>query len=485
MSIFGDTILNMLGRKDPSRALAAAALGARPGAAAVPPAPVAGAPAMGTAAGQQQPPAPPAPKAYDSPADLLSLYTELSDRQSRARRIDNGIGLIGASFAQPENRASILQMANGGGGSDSSADALSTILAIQDAQREQQAATMALAEKERRRATLPAIAEQYGLDMDTAGLLFDNDQMDDYIMEKSKYKDADTSIVEDTGTGAKRLINNGTGETIMELGGSLAPTADQKNYEADMADRKTRGEPVIPYKDWLTEDANRKAPKTTINNNMGNQVDSEMAKQLDAPLTAQIAAAQDSVTTIQQIRSARTALNAPGGIIAGSITAPLELEGRKQVARMFGLEDTAADNSQTLMASLQSVVLPLLKQTGTGNSISNADREFINKMVGADLTLTPATIGRLMDLIERNERNKIIVANEQLKERVNKSDDDSPLRRSARYIEVPELSKEYLSTVNPDDIAELKAAALEGDEDFIRMFEEQYGRDTARLFLGE
>src|SRR5690242_12157153 len=103
--------------------------------------------------------------AYKSPQDLLSLYMQIQDRDQRNASIDRGIGLIGASLAFPENRPGIMAAFNRDMSSDP-ADLISNVMKLQ-------ASTAATSQKAAQRASVPAIATQYGLDPATAMYLFD------------------------------------------------------------------------------------------------------------------------------------------------------------------------------------------------------------------------------------------------------------------------------------------------------------------------
>jgi len=134
--MFGSAILDMLGVQDPRRQVMQQALGG--GGGTVPATPgTPGAPTPGT---------PAQPEAYTTPPQLLELYDSLMSRSTRERRIDNGIGLIASSFAQPENRGSIMQAASGGG-YESPSDIFSLITGLQEQQQAAMKAEQRAAER--------------------------------------------------------------------------------------------------------------------------------------------------------------------------------------------------------------------------------------------------------------------------------------------------------------------------------------------------
>lgn len=206
--MFGNTILNMMGKKDPTMALLQAM---QQGGTSGAPQPAASTPAgVGTDPATAIPA--PQPQAYTSPPELVNLYTQLIDRQRKATMIDRGIGLMGASLAFPENRPGILQAFSGEGSSGTSLS--SDPMAFVDQLMKMQTAQSALAQKAAHRAALPAIAKQYGLDLQTAQYLFDTGELDGLLSELSK-PDNEIVSLED---GTKVIVNKSSGDMSAPFG---------------------------------------------------------------------------------------------------------------------------------------------------------------------------------------------------------------------------------------------------------------------------
>lgn len=72
----------------------------------------------------------------------------------------------------------------------------------------------------------------------------------------------------------------------------------------------------------------------------------------------------------------------------------------------FGLADAAA-NSQAFSANMAGSVGQLIKQFGAGTGLSNADREYAEKMAGGKITLDEKAIRRILDINERASKNVI------------------------------------------------------------------------------
>lgn len=277
----GDLIFKMMGQEDPRQALMAQAAG---GGTSATPAPAGStSPGVGTDPGTA---APAQPQAYTSPPDLMNLYTKLTDRERKNSMIDRGIGLIGASLAQEQNRAGILNAFSGGGsgsGGGSSGDILTKMLDFSSK-------NQAIQQKAAMRASLPAIAKQYGLDIATAQYLFDTGKLDSVIAEAEKpnkqivQQDDGTHMIVDLGDGSmsdpfgvpkKReveLVDDGNGGKLAVYKDTKDPvgknniegtgaTNDQKDYEKAML--QLPPEKRVTFNDWLLQ--GKKAGATTIN----------------------------------------------------------------------------------------------------------------------------------------------------------------------------------------------------------------------------
>lgn len=280
MAGIGDMLLNMLGNKDPKEALVAQALGAGGGAAGTGTAPVGGA---GTdAAGAQ-----PQPSTYSSPPELMELYTQLMDRSRKASMVDRGIGLLGGAFAQPENRAGIMAAFSGGsGGGDGGGDDPMTLI---KSITEMRATNAALAQKAAMRATLPAIAKEHGIDLQTAQYLFDTGKLDSVLQDAMKpdkqivtLEDGTSVIVDKTSGGMsepfgvpkKREIEiikddrgnqfpvyKDSGERVgtNNIVDGQGATENEQLWRADEADRAARGLPSRPLTEFIKETGRNRA----------------------------------------------------------------------------------------------------------------------------------------------------------------------------------------------------------------------------------
>lgn len=229
----GDLIFQMMGQKDPrDELIAAMAGGGTPG---MPQAagstPSAGGMAPGTAGpGAPVPPPDQTPEAYKSPPQLIQLYSDLLKRQDLNAGINRGIGLIGASLAHDENKNSILATMSDAdyNGSNNPTGLVNNLLALRANQ-------TTAATKAAQRASLPSIAEKYGLDLPTAQYLFDTGKLDEVIANAAK---PDNQIVTDPNTGQSHIVNKTTGE----IGPALGPA---KERELEIVKDENTGKQIV------------------------------------------------------------------------------------------------------------------------------------------------------------------------------------------------------------------------------------------------
>jgi hypothetical protein len=291
------------------------------------------------------------------------------------------------------------------------------------------------------KASIPAIAKQYGIGEDTAQLLLDNGKLDEFIMQAAKPKDL---------------------------------TTDQKNFAQAQAEGY-KGD----FNTWLTDDANRKAPKTTVNVDTAGAP--EFAKALTKQETDAIAATPASAESITAVQNGRKALNS--GIVAGSIASPATLEGRKIWAGVFGLTDQAANSTDEYIDAMKTQVLPKLK---TLYPASDTDVKYLEGMTAATLTQHPEVLGRILDKIELGERKSIAKTNSAAQKMIDAQDDPKAKKAmqaafDAVKTNAPAWDDAAVGKVNPDDIKELKKNP---DAASKQEFDDIYGPGMADQILG-
>lgn len=121
------------------------------------------------------------------------------------------------------------------------------------------------------------------------------------------------------------------------------------------------------------------------------------------------AAAEDARGIISTIEEGRRLLKS--GIITGFGADFLTgLGAALNQAGISFAEDSVA-NTQAFTANMAANVGRIIKQFGAGTGLSNADREYAEKMAGGKVTLDRKSIERILDINERMARNVIALHN--------------------------------------------------------------------------
>lgn len=508
MSSIGDMLLKLRGYTDPRSALISSMLGGGAGGPGTPPGAVApGAP--GSPPGVPTPPGtPPLAAAYASPPDLMSLYSQLTDYQTRQHRIDSGLGLLAGSLVQPQHTGLVAQAF----GDENQQDPLALILQLQGIQQQRDKAGTDAASKTRMEAMVPGIAKEYGITEDAVRIMLEGGTLDSFLSDASK---PDTEIITDDATGEHILVDKKDGHTISKFATGLKPdklgvrTIEDKKTGTTMlvddvgkvvasfdtgtvpteiakefADTKAAGglpEGVTSLAEFMKWKANLK-DKADTEINIDTSSD-KLAEALDKPLADAVTGTKDNLSQIDELQSARSILNSSKGVVTGSVLSGVTSEGRKLMAQVFGLSDEAANNTDVLMAQMKNMVLPKLKEL---RPVSDTDLKMVEAVVGGSQALTAPVINQLIDIQEKMARKQIDVANSSMQKRIDAEKDPAKKAKlqatfDAVKVNIPAYDDAFMAHINPDDIAELKKAPTPGN---VKLFNNIYGPGAAEQLLG-
>jgi hypothetical protein len=206
---------------------------------------------------------------------------------------------------------------------------------------------------------------------------------------------------------------------------------------------------------------------------------------LDTELLSQKKDAETASDSINSLAENRALLNSDAGIISGSKLSVPETEFRKMASSLFGYQDDGVTNTEEYLAGMQKQALDVVKKLGTGNSISDADREFATKIVGASQDMPVASVKQLFRIKELSDRNQIIQYNQRVQDRINASKDangqvDPTLAQVLKPIPVPAISDDVMNMVDPADLKQVAEMAKSGkiDPKFEHAFD--YGTGNVR-----
>jgi hypothetical protein len=123
--------------------------------------------------------------------------------------------------------------------------------------------------------------------------------------------------------------------------------------------------------------------------------------------------AKGAAQVLQSITTARDLLKK--GIYTGS-AADWRLGAGKALQQAgFNMDQDAIANTEAFKSTMGKQVLAGIKALGAGSAISNADREFMEKIVGGQITLDPKGIERILAIGESVSRAQIASFNKKAK----------------------------------------------------------------------
>jgi hypothetical protein len=170
-----------------------------------------------------------------------------------------------------------------------------------------------------------------------------------------------------------------------------------------------KGDPRIPAYQAMIKKETEFAPRPITNVNLPpqqNAFEGELGKGQAKSIIDNRAAAQDAASIIETVNIGRDILK--GGVITGA-GADFFVnfnQALKTAGVDFGYADAAA-NSQAYAANMAQNVGKIIKQFGAGTGLSDADRQYAEKMAGGKITLDAKALNKILDINERAARNVI------------------------------------------------------------------------------
>lgn len=208
------------------------------------------------------------------------------------------------------------------------------------------------------------------------------------------------------GSSPQGIYNQRTGEIA-----TPAPPEEPKDTRTDdIKEWEEAGKPGT-LQEWIL--AQRRAGATNIglpgtNVNLPNPLIQKWADKLDTQETG----ARDAVTQLSVIANGRELLDK--GIISG-FGADWRL-GFSRALNLGGADnDEMVSNTEAYISNMGTQVGSIIKQFGSGTGLSNADREYAEKIVAGKITLNETSMRKVLDINERLARAKIKVYNDSLK----------------------------------------------------------------------
>lgn len=179
--------------------------------------------------------------------------------------------------------------------------------------------------------------------------------------------------------------------------------SEYEYYKANLP----QGQQPMPYDTWAT--AKARAGAMSVTNNVGGGSD----KQIFDTFSENAKEARAAANGLVALRSARQALQGPGGAITG-FGADEKLTFQKLGAALGVADPASVQNTETFRAAIAPQVASMLKSTVGSANISNSDREFAEKAAGGSIKLDGGSINRLLDIMEKAGTARLELHQQQL-----------------------------------------------------------------------
>lgn len=179
--------------------------------------------------------------------------------------------------------------------------------------------------------------------------------------------------------------------------------SEYEYYKANLP----QGQQPMAYDTWAT--AKARAGAMNVTNNVGGGSD----KQIFDTFSENTKEARAAANGLVALRSARQALQGPGGAITG-FGADEKLTFQKLGAALGVADPASVQNTETFRAAIAPQVASMLKSTVGSANISNSDREFAEKAAGGSIKLDGGSINRLLDIMEKAGTARLELHNQQL-----------------------------------------------------------------------
>ena len=204
------------------------------------------------------------------------------------------------------------------------------------------------------------------------------------------------------------LVNPITKEVLVPSKAAPAGPTNLATLQAELA-LLPEGDPRIPAYKAMIKKETEFAPRAITNVNLPpqqNAFEGELGKGQAKSIIDNRAAAQDAAAIIDTVNIGRDILK--GGVITGAGADFLVNfnQALKTAGVDFGYADAAA-NSQAYAANMAQNVGKIIKQFGAGTGLSDADRQYAEKMAGGKITLDVKALNKILDINERAARNVI------------------------------------------------------------------------------
>jgi hypothetical protein len=147
-------------------------------------------------------------------------------------------------------------------------------------------------------------------------------------------------------------------------------------------------------------------PLAKVEVKIGEKGMTEMAKQMGETVVKEHAEIEKTVENWSQLQELKGLINA--GVITGFGAEWMVKAGKALQQMGIHLNDDAIANTEAYAGQMGRQVGQIIKQFGSGTGLSDADREYAEKIVGGKITLTEKSMRKIIDLNEKAIRNVVM-----------------------------------------------------------------------------
>jgi len=179
----------------------------------------------------------------------------------------------------------------------------------------------------------------------------------------------------------------------------------------------------------------------SVTNKIGDSSMTELGKQMAKDLVSERKDVEGAVSGLQNLQQAKKILD--DGVITGTGAEFLTNMGNFLSSRLgIKFDNDPIANTQAYAATMGTQVGQIIKQFGSGTGLSDADREYAEKIVGGNIAISEGAIRKLMAINEKAFKNVVTRYNKKADAAMKKSGAESlPYDLRVEY-EEPEAKKE-------------------------------------------
>jgi hypothetical protein len=203
--------------------------------------------------------------------------------------------------------------------------------------------------------------------------------------------------------------------------GQLVPVKVGEEIETmQVADFDENGMPI--FKPYATA---KKEPIVKVDVNIGNKAMTKIGEKMGEEFVKEMKDAQQAATNLKELSQADKILKS--GMVTGYGAEYILSFGKALQQGGIGVGRDAVSNTEVYMSLMGKQVGQIIKQFGSGTGLSDADREYAEKIAGGKITLNKESMTKIIDLNKKALTNVVKNYNKKAKQvKTRKGAEDLP-----------------------------------------------------------